>query len=193
MTPANLTRLRELCAAAITEWRVADPATGSFCMYFDRNNSLRPEQDARDWLDNHRKQHPGGRHAHYEVKPVEVKTELQHLATELLAMLGDSADTSGSATPAQLVTLLQPDDHAALERFDGCLEDSEGHDVPKDRMRRLQELGVVQHHGFGRCSTTAIGSFLLGRLTTTPLATRTDADKAWREFIDSKKTGSTTA
>ncbi|GKS85833.1 hypothetical protein AVMA1855_16795 [Acidovorax sp. SUPP1855] len=59
---------------------------------------------------------------------------------------------------------LNPDDLAALERFSECSEDSEadGHDVPKERMKRLAELGAVQARGFGRHETTAFGRLVLG-------------------------------
>lgn len=59
---------------------------------------------------------------------------------------------------------LNPEDLAALERFNECAEDSEadGHDVPKERMKRLAELGAVQARGFGLHEITAFGSFVLG-------------------------------
>lgn len=85
MTPENLTRLRELASAARIEWRVADPATKSYCATFDRSDTLTPEEDAHAWLEDHRKRFPGGRFADYEVICVEVRTELQRLAGELLA------------------------------------------------------------------------------------------------------------
>lgn len=85
MTPENLTRLRELASATRTEWHVAHPVTKAYCMAFDRSDTLTPEEDAHAWLANHRKQHPGGRFADYEVIRHEAKTELQRLAGELLA------------------------------------------------------------------------------------------------------------
>jgi hypothetical protein len=56
---------------------------------------------------------------------------------------------------------LQDDDFAALQRFMECCEDddADGHDVPKDRMARLRELGVVQSFGFGRNQTFQTTSF----------------------------------
>lgn len=85
MTPANLTRLRELASAARIEWRVANPVTKDYCATFDRSGTLSPEEDANAWLEDHRKRFPGGRFVDYEVVKVEVRTEMQRLATELLA------------------------------------------------------------------------------------------------------------
>ncbi len=85
MTPENLTRLRELASAARIEWRVADPATKAYCMSYDRSDTLTPEEDAHAWLEDQRKRCPNSCFAHYEVICVEVRTELQRLAGELLA------------------------------------------------------------------------------------------------------------
>ncbi|MDP4074237.1 NADAR family protein [Acidovorax sp. A1169] len=84
MTPQNIARLRKLASATRIEWRVADPATKAYCMSYDRSDTLTPEEDAHAWLDDQRKRFPGGRYSHYEVICVEVRTELQRLAAELL-------------------------------------------------------------------------------------------------------------
>lgn len=57
---------------------------------------------------------------------------------------------------------LTEDDFHDLHRFMECCEDSEsgGHDVSKDRMRRLAELGVVRSCGFGRHEATAFGCYV---------------------------------
>ena len=66
--------------------------------------------------------------------------------------------------------MLQPDDLKALQRFFECCEDfdSGGHDVNKERMARLHELGVVQSKGFGRHQITAFGDYVLCLATNTP-------------------------
>lgn len=58
---------------------------------------------------------------------------------------------------------LNEEDFADLFRFNECCEDSgaDGHDVPKSRMKRLEELGVVRTRGFGRHELTAFGSFVI--------------------------------
>ena len=58
---------------------------------------------------------------------------------------------------------LLPDDLAALKRFAECCEDpdSGGHDVAKDRMARLREIGVVESKGFGRHQVTTFGRYVL--------------------------------
>ena len=52
------------------EWRVADPADGSYCIAFSWANSINPEREAREWLDDHRKRFPTSQHANFEVRRV---------------------------------------------------------------------------------------------------------------------------
>lgn len=58
---------------------------------------------------------------------------------------------------------LLPDDLAALKRFAECCEDSDsgGHDVAKERMACLREIGVIESKGFGRHQITAFGGYVL--------------------------------
>ncbi|MBW3512043.1 hypothetical protein [Janthinobacterium sp. NKUCC06_STL] len=51
----------------------------------------------------------------------------------------------------------------ALRRFRECCEDpdSGGHDVPKDEIRQLVEIGLLRSIGFGRHITTAFADWLL--------------------------------
>lgn len=73
---------------------------------------------------------------------------------------------------------LQPDDMQALQRFCETSEDSQPYDVPKDRMRRLAELGVIQWCGASRYTITAFGQYVLDLLPDgwprTPLKTHAD-------------------
>lgn len=66
---------------------------------------------------------------------------------------------------------LLPDDLKALQRFHECATDfdSGGHDVPKDAMARLREIGVMQSIGFGRHQTTAFGDYVLERAGKEPV------------------------
>lgn len=57
---------------------------------------------------------------------------------------------------------LNPEDMAALARADECFEDGEGHGLPKARIDRLIEIGVMRHHGGGYYSITSFGGYLLG-------------------------------
>ena len=52
------------------EWRVADPADGSYCIAFSRADCINPERQAREWLEDHRKRFPNSQHANYEVRRV---------------------------------------------------------------------------------------------------------------------------
>lgn len=67
-----------------------------------------------------------------------------------------------SAAPAQGKWLTE-EDMAWLIRFSETCEDCDagGYDVPKDRMRRLAEIGAVRSLGFGRYETTAFGNYVV--------------------------------
>lgn len=75
---------------------------------------------------------------------------------------------------------LLADDMQALRRFCETCEDSQPYDVPKDRMRRLAELGVIQWCGGARYSITAFGQHVLDLLPEgwprLPLKTHADHD-----------------
>jgi hypothetical protein len=64
--------------------------------------------------------------------------------------------------PEGMAGWLNAEDMAALERADECFEDGEGHDLPKSRMDRLIEIGVMRHNGGGYYSITTFGAFVLG-------------------------------
>ena len=87
----------------------------------------------------------------------------------------------------QISRFLLPDDLAALKRFAECCEDSDsgGHDVPKDRMARLREIGVVESKGFGRHQITTFGGYVLDlendESPVLPLKTYADYDEAARQ------------
>lgn len=68
-------------------------------------------------------------------------------------------------------TYLLPDDLSALKRFYECATDfdSGGHDVSKDAMARLCEIGVIRSKGFGRHETTSFGDYVLERSEGEPL------------------------
>lgn len=58
---------------------------------------------------------------------------------------------------------------AALRRFDECAQDGEGHDVPKEMMQRLAEIGVVRRQFGANYITTEFGmSALLAGEATLP-------------------------
>lgn len=57
---------------------------------------------------------------------------------------------------------IQENNIEALRRFRECCEDpdSGGHDVPKDEIRQLVEIGLLRSIGFGRHNTTAFADWL---------------------------------
>lgn len=77
----------------------------------------------------------------------------------------DGTGTAPQPAPAPLSERdgwLSQDDMTALERVDECFEDGQGYDVPKARMKRLAELGVVQSLGFAKYDITSFGRYILG-------------------------------
>lgn len=86
----------------------------------------------------------------------------------------------------QNMNFLLPDDLVALKRFAECCEDSDsgGHDVAKDGMARLREIGVVESKGFGRSQITTFGGYVLDLANdespTLPLKTYADYEKTAR-------------
>lgn len=86
----------------------------------------------------------------------ELERELAAVKANMQAMW-----TRPTMLPEQWV---QADDRAALARFYECAMDSEsgGHDVPKQTMARLAEIGLVQSKGFGRYQVTTFGDYVLG-------------------------------
>jgi hypothetical protein len=83
---------------------------------------------------------------------------------------------------------LLPNDMEALKRFYETSEDSQPYDVPKDRMLRLAEIGVLQKHGGSRYSLTAFGQHVLDLLPEgwprLPLKTHADHDAYTNAQID---------
>lgn len=89
---------------------------------------------------------------------------------------------------ASVPTWLLPDDMQALQRFYETSEDSQPYDMPKERMVRLAELGVVQKHGRATYSMTAFGQHVLDLLPDgwprLPLKTHADHDAYTNAQID---------
>lgn len=83
---------------------------------------------------------------------------------------------------------LLPEDMQALKRFCETCEDSQPYDVPKDRMRRLAEIGVIQWGGGACYSLTAFGQHVLDLLPKgwprLPLKTQADHDAYQRALVE---------
>lgn len=69
-------------------------------------------------------------------------------------------------TPAAMLTQQDIED---IVRLDDQIADGDGYSMPRDRMRRLAELGLVRHHSAGRYSITAFGRWAAGVWTELPL------------------------
>lgn len=65
-----------------------------------------------------------------------------------------------------LRNLLSDDDIRRLRRFQEICEDSDadGHDLPKEAVRRLERAGTLRSCGFGRHETTLFGDAILAAL-----------------------------
>ena len=74
--------------------------------------------------------------------------------------------------------ILQEEDLSWLIRFKETAEDDNSFDTPKPALKRLIDLGVVRSLGFGRCTTTAFGDWLVEQhfeqSPTLPLKTEAD-------------------
>jgi hypothetical protein len=73
------------------------------------------------------------------------------------------AASKQAAAAAPLSDPLQPQDLADLERLDDLFSDGEGWDLPKERMQRLAELGVIRRTTRDHYSITSFGRYCLGR------------------------------
>lgn len=67
--------------------------------------------------------------------------------------------------------MLSDQDMADLRRLDDLFSDGQGWDLPRKRMQRLAELGVVQHKGGGRYNITSFGAHCLNLEWGLPLRT----------------------
>lgn len=79
-------KLRQLSQGR-EEWRVQHPVDKSYCFSANRYESLNPEREVREWLEDHRRRFPDSMHAEYEVAKHFVLTELQRAALEAADLL----------------------------------------------------------------------------------------------------------
>ena len=91
------------------------------------------------------------------------------------------------------IQFLQPDDLNNLKRFDETCEDSQPYDVPKEKMQRLAELGVVLRHSKSYYSITSFGMYVLNQndeLIKLPLKTESDYNSDFTFSMANKIRGS---
>src|SRR5690606_34927974 len=97
-------------------------------------------------------------------------------AAELRRM--DAGAAPSVKTPGE--AFLNEADHAALFTFYNQCDDmdADGYTVQKEDMKRLAELGCVQHKGFGRYEVTRFGDWIIEStfLQNPTLPLRTAAD-----------------
>ena len=98
------------------------------------------------------------------------------LAADFACALADGLHAMLAAAELVAVQPTVPDglltaaDMKHLRRFAECAEDwdTDGHDVPKEAMKRLERLGAVRSLGFGRHETTAFGDAMLAAAPEAP-------------------------
>ncbi|SFB95854.1 hypothetical protein SAMN05216344_10688 [Polaromonas sp. OV174] len=100
------------------------------------------------------------------------------LIDEIMAEIDTLAATPAQPTeapdddPTSKAQYLNCGDLTDLRHLDEVFSDGEGWDLPKERMARLCELGVIRHNGGGRYSITSFGCLALGNeLIRLPLET----------------------
>ncbi len=84
---ALVEKLRGAASAGFDEWRVQDPADGSYCLAYSWPDSHYPEREARAWLADQQARFPGGRYAGYVVACVRVVPTKDRLLAEAADML----------------------------------------------------------------------------------------------------------
>ncbi|WP_368570643.1 hypothetical protein [Acinetobacter baumannii] len=92
-----------------------------------------------------------------------------------------------------IINFLQKDDLNNLKRFNETCEDDQDYDIPKEKMRRLAELGVVRRHSKSYYSITRFGMYVLNQndeLYKLPLKTQSDNDAESRFNLANKIRGS---
>jgi hypothetical protein len=101
----------------------------------------------------------------------------------------DPATTTGSAAVGARAerpvrpgseAFLTPQDMEDLRRLEDLFTDDQGWDLPKERMQRLAELGVIRRTNRDRYALTAFGCWCVGEWRGLPL-------KTWQEQCDQAK------
>ena len=113
----DLTERLRNSATGYKEWRVQNPVDGAYCMSFSKRDSINPEIDAREWLEDHQRAYPESRFSQYVVTCAdmmtdgdklmsEAATEIEHLAldlqTERAAVVALRAEIAGLRKSAAL-------------------------------------------------------------------------------------------
>ena len=101
--------LRSNASPGYDEWRVQDPADGSYCVAYSWRDTLSPERDARDWLADHRARFPSGRYVGYDVACVRVTPKNDRLLTQA----ADSLEQCAAALDAEHAQRITLQHHAA--------------------------------------------------------------------------------
>jgi len=104
-------------------------------------------------------------HAIHNLKQYRADPRNNMFPGEAVGMLDDfvrhTLNMAQEAAPMQLPIPVSSEELAALRRFYECAVDGEGYDVPKEMMRRLAELGLVNRKSGAYFETTSFGLAVL--------------------------------
>ena len=138
-------KLRGAASAGFDEWRVQDPADGSYCIAYSWPDSMSPEREARAWLADQRQRFPKGRYADYVVACVRVVPQKDRLLAEAADEIQRLTDElrEGDELRERLGDLLRRT-AVALRGPEPPLTRWSWHDVPERAAAAVAAIEVMQ-------------------------------------------------
>lgn len=137
-------RLR--CASTgYKEWRVQNPSDGAYCMSFCNRDSINPEREAREWLEDHQRAFPKSMFSQYVVACVDTLTNGDKLtieAADALERLTAELDRATEAHAAELADMRAERDKALAAQVEGLTKGLDGLRVDAERYRWLREQAI---------------------------------------------------
>lgn len=85
-----------------------------------------------------------------------------------------------------LPPMLSEADQTDLLRLEDLFSEGEGWDLPKARMQRLADIGVIRHAGAGRYCFTSFGWWCVGSWRSLPLETVEEANERSRREMEAR-------
>lgn len=142
-------KLRGAASAGFDEWRVQDPADGSYCIAYSWPDSMSPERDARAWLADQKQRFPKGRYADYVVACVRVVPQKDRLLAEAADEIQRLTDElrEGDELRERLGDLLRRT-AVALRGPEPPLTLWSWHDLPERAAAAVAAIDVMQRAAF---------------------------------------------
>ena len=138
-------KLRGAASAGFDEWRVQDPADGSYCIAYSWPDTMSPEREARAWLADQKQRFPNGRYADYVVACVRVVPQKDRLLAEAADEIQRLTDElrEGDELRERLGDLLRRT-AVALRGPEPPLTRWSWHDVPERAAAAVAAIEVMQ-------------------------------------------------